>query len=166
MFPTPDSSSASYFQHLLPSAPALRQHVVFNGEHTQYKSLQTLLPVSIHTPGFLLTLLLLLTPPPFLLLHSTSCLWWDSFLKWWLCPTALSVQKDIRTALHEKPFINYHRGAHNRLIKPMSFPTLTLPSHKKILIGCFLIHLNQSPWKVIKACSTTCSHKRGPQPLC
>lgn len=41
------------------------------------------------------------------------------------------------------------------LIKSVSFPTLTLPSPKKIPKGCSLIH-----------CSATCSHKRGPQPLC
>lgn len=55
---------------LLSSAPALRQHVVFNGEHTPYKPLQLLLPIC--TPGFLVTPLLLLTPPPFLLPQSTA----------------------------------------------------------------------------------------------
>lgn len=63
--------------------------------------------------------------------HSTVCLWWDPFLRWWLCPTALSVKKDIWPSLHENPFINYYRGIQNRLTKSMSFPTQPLPRHKK-----------------------------------
>lgn len=55
---------------LLSSAPALGDHVVFNGEHTGCKPLQPLFLIC--TPGFLLTPLLLLIPAPFLLPLGTA----------------------------------------------------------------------------------------------